>query len=75
MLSALYGKLTGYAVAIAAALAILAGIYRKGGTDAAQRTTAQRLDELNKARKVEDEVHSLDRAGLDERLARWLRDN
>jgi hypothetical protein len=74
MLTWLASKLTGYAVAIAAVLAILAGVYRKGGTDASARQTSDRLNELNKARKVEHEVDR--RSGDDARrdLERWMRD-
>ncbi|MBL0934857.1 MAG: hypothetical protein IBJ07_08910 [Rhizobiaceae bacterium] len=75
MLTWITSKLTGYAVAIAAALALLFGIYRKGGTDAAHKQTETRLESLKQAREVEDEVDRLGPADLDGRYRQWLRDN
>lgn len=74
MLAGLWSRFSGYAVAIAAALAILFGAYRRGSQDAAAKQTAARLNELNKARKVEHEVDR--RSGDDARrdLERWMRD-
>lgn len=70
----LYSKLTGWAVAVAAALAILIGAYLKGQSDSATRATADRLKAANQARKIEDETSKLGGADIDARLDEWLRD-
>lgn len=75
MLAGLWSRFTGYAVAIAAALAILFGIYRKGGNDAAHKQTEDRLETLKQAREVEDEVDRLGPADVDDRYRQWLRDD
>lgn len=67
-------KITGWAVAIAAALAILAGVYLKGRADNATSTTADRLKAANKARKIEDETSKLGGGDVDAALSRWMRD-
>lgn len=70
----LRSKITGWAVAIAAALAILAGAYLKGRADNATSATADRLKAANKARKIEDETSKLDGGDVDAALSRWMRD-
>nr|WP_176024557.1 hypothetical protein [Brucella pseudintermedia] len=71
----LRAKVTGWAVAIAAALAILAGAYLKGRADNATSDTAHRLKVTNKARKIEDETSKLGGGDVDAALSRWMRDN
>lgn len=73
--TALTSRIGRYLAAIAAALAILLAVYRKGGKDAAARTTEQRLKSISKAREVEDEVDRLGSDDLDRRLSKWMRDN
>ena len=70
----LRSKITGWAVAIAAALAILAGAYLKGRADNATSATAERLKATNKARKIEDETSKLGGGDVDAALSRWMRD-
>ena len=74
LLSGLWSRVTGYAVAIGAALAILLAAYSKGRKDNAARATQTRLNEINKARKVEHEVDGLDSGAVHDRLGRWMRD-
>lgn len=73
-LASIWSRVTGYAVAIGAALAILFAAYSKGKSDAAAKTTERRLKELNKARKVEHEVDRLGDDDVHRDLGRWLRD-
>ncbi|OAB83173.1 hypothetical protein A4G21_11945 [Brucella intermedia] len=70
----LRSKITGWAVAIAAALAILAGAYLKGRADNATSATADRLKAATKARKIEDETSKLGGGDVDAALSRWMRD-
>lgn len=78
MLSAAWIALTSrigrYLAAIGAALAILFAAYTKGRKDNAARATETRLNEINKARKVEHEVDGLDSGSVHDRLGRWMRD-
>lgn len=78
MLSSLWLALTSrvgrYVAAIAAVAAILLAAYRKGGKDAAARTTDQRLKSISKAREVEDEVDRLGSDDIDRRIRHWYRD-
>ncbi|MDI6027040.1 hypothetical protein QBK99_12650 [Corticibacterium sp. UT-5YL-CI-8] len=67
-------KLAGYLAAIGAVLAVLFAAYSKGKTDAAVKQTEQRLENIETARKVEDEVDRLDPDGVDDRLGKWMRD-
>ena len=73
-LLALRSKLTGYAVAIAAALAILVSAYLKGRSDRKSAQTARDAQSATKARKIENEVSRLDDSAVDARLAKWMRD-
>ena len=70
----LTSKIKGWAVAIAAALAILIGAYLKGRADNATTATAYRLKAANKARKIEYETSKLGGSDIDARLDEWLRD-
>lgn len=74
-LLSLRSKITGWAVAIAAALAILAGAYLKGRADNTTSATADRLKAANKARKIEDETSKLGGGDVDAALSRWMRDS
>ena len=73
-LLALRSKLTGYAVAIAAALAVLVGAYLKGRSDSKTAQTAREAQSATKARKIENEVSRLEDSAVDARLAKWMRD-
>lgn len=70
----LLSKIKGYAVAIAAAIAILFAAYAKGRTDKAADSTKERLRAVTKARKIEDETSRLSDRDVDARLGKWLRD-
>ncbi len=72
-LLALRSKLTGYAVAIAAALAVLVSAYLKGRSDSKTAQTALDAQSATKARKIENEVSRLDDSAVDARLAKWMR--
>ncbi|MDH0368992.1 hypothetical protein [Brucella anthropi] len=73
-LLSLRSKITGWAMAFAAALAILAGAYLKGRADNATSATADRLKAAKKARKIEDETSKLGGGDVDAALSRWMRD-
>ncbi|WP_210200317.1 hypothetical protein [Brucella pituitosa] len=73
-LLALRSKLTGYAVAIAAALAVLVGAYLKGRSDSKTAQTERAAQSATKARKIENEISRLDDSAVDARLAKWMRD-
>lgn len=73
-LLALRSKLTGYAVAVAAALAVLVSAYLKGRSDSKSAQTARDAQSATKARKIENEVSRLDDSAVDARLAKWMRD-
>jgi hypothetical protein len=70
----LYNKLTGWLAAAGIAIALLAAAYSRGAKDAAARQASARLQSINKARKVEDEIDRLDSAGVHARLHGWMRD-
>lgn len=71
--ASIWSRVTGYAVAIGAALAILFAAYSKGKSDVAAKTTERRLKEINKAREIENEVDRLGDDALDRELDRWMR--
>lgn len=73
LLSSLWSRVTGYAIAIGAVLAILFAAYRKGGKDAASKRAEQRLKSISKAREVENEVDRLGGDAVDRELDRWMR--
>lgn len=72
--TALTSRVGRYLAAIGAALAILFAAYSKGRKDNAARATETRLNEINKARKVEHEIDGLDGDGVRHKLGRWMRD-
>lgn len=72
--TALTSRIGRYLAAIGAALAILFAAYAKGRKDNAARQDTIRLNEINKARKVEHEIDGLDSGSVHDRLGRWMRD-
>lgn len=72
-LSGIWSRVTGYAVAIGAALAILFAAYSKGASDNKAKRAEQRLKSIKKAREVENEVDRLGDDALDRELDRWMR--
>lgn len=71
--ASIWSRVTGYAVAIGAALAILFAAYSKGKSDAASKRAEQRLKSISKAREVENEVDRLGDDAVDSELDRWMR--
>jgi hypothetical protein len=67
-------RIKGWAVAIAAALAILTGAYFKGRSDKAADSAKERLRDIQKARKIENETSRLSDSDVDDRLSKWMRD-
>lgn len=72
--TALTSRIGRYLAAIGAVLAILFAAYSKGRKDNAASATHSRLNEINKARKVEHEIDGLDSGSVHDRLGRWMRD-
>lgn len=73
-LATIKARLTGYTVAIAAALAVLVSAYLKGRSDSKTAQTVRDAQSATKARKIENEVSRLDDSAVDARLAKWMRD-
>lgn len=67
-------RLRAWGAATIAALAILIGAYAKGRSDKAADSTKERLQAVNKARKIEDETSRLSDRDVDAHLGKWLRD-
>lgn len=72
-LASIWSRVTGYAIAIGAALAILFAAYRKGAADNQAKRAEQRLNEIKKAREIENEVDRLGGDAVDRELDRWMR--
>ncbi|HEU4984678.1 MAG TPA: hypothetical protein VFT58_03475 [Nitrososphaera sp.] len=70
----LRSKLAGWLAAAGVALGILFAAYNKGRQDSAARQGQRRLEEANKARKVEHEVDGLSGDAVRDSLGRWMRD-
>lgn len=67
-------RMTNYAMAIAAARAVLVSAYLKGGSESKSAQTARDARSATKARKIENEVSCRDYSAVDARLAKWMRD-
>lgn len=72
-LASIWSRVTGYAIAIGASLAILFAAYSKGAADNKAKRAEQRLNEIKKAREIENEVDRLGDDALDRELDRWMR--
>lgn len=72
-LTSIWSRVTGYAIAIGASLAILFAAYSKGKQDAASKRAERRLKSISKAREIENEVDRLGGDALDRELDRWMR--
>lgn len=74
----LWGKLTGWAAAIGAVIAVLAAAYfkgrREGSQNAKQKQAEADAKAVKTARKVEDDVRKSSDADIDDKLSRWMRD-
>lgn len=73
-MTGLYNKLTGWLAAAGIAIALLAAAYARGSQAAAARQAAASLNEIKKARKVEDEINRLDNDAVRSRLDGWMRE-
>lgn len=72
-LASIWSRVTGYAIAIGAALAMLFAAYSKGRQDASAKRAEKRLNEIKKAREIENEVDRLGDDAVDRELDRWMR--
>lgn len=74
----LWGKLTGWAAAIGAVIAVLAAAYFKGRREGSQSAKQKQAEADAKAaktaRKVEDDVRKSSDADINDRLSKWMRD-
>ena len=73
----LLGRLKLYAIAGAAFVAALLGIYWSGRRDGAAAVKADinenRLDTMRQAKEIEDEIKSLDDPAFVDRAGQWVR--
>lgn len=78
-LLAVWGRLKGWLLVCAAAVAVILGAFFRGrneGRRAAERERdAARLEAIRQAKGIDDDVDALGDADLDQRYRRWLRDN
>ena len=70
----LWTKLAVLGAAVVAVLAITARIFYAGKRSARDEVAAKNAGATKTAKGIADEVHSMDRADVDSRLARWMRD-
>lgn len=71
--TAITSRVAGYVAAVGAVLAVLFAAYSKGKSDAAAKRDRDRLNQIKKAREVENEVDRLGVDALDRELDRWMR--
>lgn len=73
----IFSKLKLYAIGVIGAILALLGIYWQARRDGAAAVKADaneaRLNAVNAAKDVEDEIRSLDDDGLNSRARHWLR--
>lgn len=74
MLAWIQSKLVKWAAAAGVVLALLTVIYGKGRSDQKAARARDRLQAVEKARKVEHEVDGLGAGSVGERLNEWMRD-
>lgn len=65
--------LVGAGIALAI-LAVLARVFWSGKQSERAAAAARNATAVKEAKHVADEIHALDRADVDARLARWMRD-
>lgn len=74
----LWGKFQLYIFVGLAGVALVAGAYFYGKHEQRVETKAeqaeQRVKDIGKARKIENEIRELPDADLDRKLSRWMRD-
>lgn len=74
LLSGLWGRVAGWAIAAAGVLAVLAAAYAKGRGDQKSSQNNDRLKSIATAKEIENEVQDLGSNDIDIELKRWLRD-
>lgn len=57
-----------------AVLALIARVFYAGKKAARDEIAAKNAQAIKEAKDVASEIHALDRADVDDRLARWMRD-
>lgn len=77
-LTSLWSKFYGYILATGAAIGLVVSIYLKGKSDQRASSSAteskKRLENIQKARKINEKVDNMSDADLDARLDKWMRD-
>ena len=74
MLAWIQSKLVKWAAAAGIVLALLTVIYGKGRSDQKAARARDRLQAVEKARKVEHEVDGLGADDVNRRIGKWMRD-
>lgn len=74
LLSGIWGKVAGYAIAIGGVLAVLAAAYAKGRSDQKSTQTTERLKTIKAAKEIENEIDDLGSNDIDTEYRKWLRD-
>ncbi len=78
ILAYIWGKFQGWIIAAGAIITILATAYAKGRMDQKTVTTAKvnekRLDDIQEAKKVDEEIKKLSPSDVDKRLSKYMRD-
>jgi hypothetical protein len=79
MIAALWGRFYGWIASIGAILAVLGAAYLKGrreGIAKMEREQAEARERSTKVRKeIDDDVAKADRADLERRNSRWMRND
>lgn len=74
----LWNKFQGWILGMGAVAGLLLGAYLKGKSDQSKNTTLKeskkRVEDLQTARKIENEVSKMPKSDLDRQLDRWMRD-
>lgn len=74
LLSGVWSKIAGYAIAIGGVLAVLAAAYAKGRSDQKSTQTTEHLKTIKAAKEIENEVDDLGSNDIDTEYRKWLRD-
>lgn len=75
----LWGKIKGWAALAGAALLAVGVAFLKGRSEGRRvfeaKRTEQRVGAMKERKDVDDEIDSLGHADVDQRLAKWMRDD
>lgn len=74
LLSGIWSKIAGYAIAVGGILAVLAAAYAKGRSDQKTTQATDRLKTVQEAKEIENEVDDLGSNDIDTEYRKWLRD-